>query len=566
MVQPAHREKRTGWTRTIVETKGYGKIGAMMGGKGYGVTAARARTSTRVAIALALALPAAAPAAANVDGAPIIEAARNQDAEAVRTLIADGADVNARQPDGATALHWAAYRDDLEIADLLIDAGADVTAANELGATPLWLAADNSSARMVERLLDAGADPNVTLPEGETPIMTASRTGSVEAVRLLLAHGADIDAAEASRDQTALMWAVAQGHHDVIAALLEHGADVAARSRIRPRLMHSDSTNASQYDQGIVWNRGGYTPLLFAARHGNTEAGRLLVAGGADINETAPTGASVLTIATHSGQTNFALFALEAGADPNARGAGYTPLHAAILRGDLGLVRALTEAGADPNARLEKGTPLRRAGQDWYIAPQLTSATPFWLAAYYQEPQIMRALVDAGADPSLTTLEMWESVFERAGGVGPPYIAGGFQSPLLAAVRGQHNRGRVFNSSLRDPDADERQALEAASVAIEFGADVNHTDRDGTAPIHTAAQRNYATVVELLAEHGADLALKNGNGQTPLQIAEGAEQRRAARPDITTYPSGNSAQALRDLGVVHETAENVQADGTGQQQ
>ena len=531
-----------------------------------GVTATRVRTSALAAIALVLVLLAAGPVAANVDDAPIIEAARGQDAGAVRTLIADGADVNARQPDGATALHWAAYRDDHETAELLIAAGAEVNAANDLGATPLWLSADNGSARMVERLLDAGANPNVVLPEGETPIMTASRTGSAEAVRLLLAHGADIDAAEASRGQTALMWAVAQGHYDVIAALLEHGADVTARSRVRPRLMHNDSTNASQYDQGIVWNRGGYTPLLFAARHGDTEAGRLLVAGGADLNDTAPTGASVLTIATHSGHTNFALFALEAGADPNARDAGYTPLHAAILRGDRVLVQALTDVGADPNARVEKGTPLRRAGQDWYIAPQLASATPYWLAAYYQEPEIMRVLVDAGADPSLTTLELWESVFERAGGVGPPHIAGGFQSPLLAAVRGQHNRGRVFNSSLRDPDADERQALESARVAIEFGADVNHTDLDGTASVHTAAQRNYATVVELLAEHGADLTVKNGNGQTPLQLAERAEQRRAARPDITTYPSGNSAQALRDLGVVHETADNERADGAGQQQ
>lgn len=531
-----------------------------------GATARSARFVTIALLAFALALPAAGAAAANADDAPIIEASRAQDAEAVRALIAEGADVNVRQADGATALHWAAYRDDHAIAELLIDAGADVNEANELGATPLWLAADNGSARMVERLLDAGAGPDAALPEGETPIMTASRTGSAEAVRLLLAHGADINAAETSRDQTALMWAVAQGHHDVIAVLLEHGADVNARSRVRPRLMHNDSTNASQYDQGIVWARGGYTPLLFAARHGDGEAGRLLVAGGADIDDAAPTGASALTIATHGGHTDFALFALEAGADPNASGAGYAPLHAAILRGDLSLVRALTGAGADPNARLEKGTPLRRAGQDWYLAPQLASATPYWLAAYYQEPEIMRALVDAGADPSLTTLELWESVFDRAGGVGPPHIAGGFQSPLLAAVGGRHNRGRVFNSSLRDPDADERQALESARIAIEFGADVNHADRGGTAPIHTAAQRNYATVVQLLAEHGADLTLKNGRGQTPLQIAERAEQGRAARPDITTYPSGNSAQALRDLGVVDEPAVNEQAGRAGQQQ
>ena len=94
---------------------------------------------------------------------PLVEAVKSRDANAVRTLLAEGVDVNAPQPDGATALHWAAYRDDLDTAALLIEAGANVNTANELGATPLWLAADNGSPTMIERLLDAGADPNVAL-------------------------------------------------------------------------------------------------------------------------------------------------------------------------------------------------------------------------------------------------------------------------------------------------------------------------------------------------------------------------------------------------------------------
>ena len=378
--------------------------------------------------------------------------------------------------------------------------------------------------------------------------MTASRTGNADAVRLLAGHGADVNAQERSRGQTALMWAVAQGHHEIIDVLLAHGADMSARSRIRPRMMHADATNGSQYDQGVVWNRGGYTALLFAARHGDVEAARRLVDAGADIDDAAPTGASALVVAAHSGHADFARFALGAGADPNDIGAGYTPLHAAILRGDLQMATALLAAGADPNARLERGTPLRRAGQDWAIAPQLVSATPYWLAAYYQEAGIMRALVAWGADPILTTLERWAYVFERAGGIGPPHVAGGFQTPLLAAVSGVNNRGRRFNSSLRNPDREEHAAYEAAKVAIEHGTDVNQVDHVGTAPLHSAAQRNYATVVELLAEHGADLHVKNGSGTTALTLAARAEARRLERPDITRYPSGNSAQVLRDLG------------------
>ena len=482
----------------------------------------------------------------------LLDAVKAQDADAVRTVLAEGVDVNARQPDGATALHWAAYRDDLDTVRLLIDAGADVDAANELGATALWLAADNGSAPVIAHLLDAGADANVALPEGETPIMTAARTGSAEAVRLLIAHGAEVNVAEESRAQTALMWAVAQGHRAVVEALLEHGADVAARSRVRPRLMHADNTNASQYDQGVMWNRGGFTPLLFAARHGDIDSAALLLASGADVDDRAPTGATALVVAAHSGHSAFGTMLLDAGADPNAGGAGYTALHAAILRGDQALVRQLLAHEADPNLRLEKGTPIRRASQDWAINPSLVSATPFWLAAYFRDPVIMRALVAAGADPRLTTTELWRPVFERAGGIGPPYIAGGFATPLMAAIRGASNRGRFFLASERDPEAEERNALETVALAVELGADVNATDRNGDTALHGAASRNFTTIVRLLATHGADLDVENDAGRTPLALAIAAEAARGRRVVATSVPSGNTAEVLRELGATEE--------------
>lgn len=502
---------------------------------------------------------AAATATAGVEER-LVEAIKSRDADAVRTLLAEGVDVNAPQPDGATALHWAVYRDDLDTATMLIEAGANVNAANELGATALWLAADNGSAPMIERLLEAGADPDVALPEGETPIMTAARTGSPDAVRLLIAHGADLNVAEQSRAQTALMWAVAQGHHAIVEALLEHGADVAARSRVRPRLMHADNTNASQYDQGVMWNRGGFTPLLFAARHGDIDSAALLLAAGADVDDTAPTGASALVVATHSGHGAFGATLLDAGADPNAAGAGYTALHAAVLRGDTMLVRALLAHGADPNARLEKGTPIRRASQDWAINPSLASATPFWLAAYFRDPVIMRALVAAGADPRLATTELWRPVFERAGGVGPPYIAGGFATPLMAAIRGASNRGRFFLASLRDPEAEERNALETVELAIEFGADVNAADRNDDTALHSAASRNFTTIVRLLAAQGADLDVENDAGRTPLALAIAAEASRTRRVDATRFPSGNTAEVLRELGAIEEQKDDKTED------
>ena len=160
--------------------------------------------------------------------------------------------------------------------------------------------------------------------------------------------------------------------------------------------------------------------------------------------------------------------------------------------------------------------------------------------------------VAAGADPRLATTELWRPVFERAGGVGPPYIAGGFATPLMAAIRGASNRGRFFLASLRDPEAEERNALETVELAIEFGADVNAADRNDDTALHSAASRNFTTIVRLLAAQGADLDVENDAGRTPLALAIAAEAARTRRVDATRFPSGNTAEVLRELGAIEE--------------
>src|ERR1700726_4804403 len=87
----------------------------------------------------------------------LVDAAKNRDHEAVRSLLKQHVDVNTPQADGATALAWAAHWNDVETADLLIRAGANVNAANSYGVTPLWEACNNGNAAMVEKLAQAGA-------------------------------------------------------------------------------------------------------------------------------------------------------------------------------------------------------------------------------------------------------------------------------------------------------------------------------------------------------------------------------------------------------------------------
>ncbi len=329
----------------------------------------------------------------------LIEAVRSKDVAAVRNLLKQRLDVNGHQGDGATALHWAAHLDDLAVADLLIRAGARAGVANENGFTPLHLACTNRSPAMVQRLLSAGADANAASLNGETVLMTCARGGEAASVKALLLKGARVNVAEKAHDQTALMWAAAQRHPEVTQLLVEAGADIKARSRIYTQTVVGEQTQRfGREELNYTVLRGGSTPLLFAARSGDVGSTRALLAAGANPNDALPDGTSALVLAAHSGQTEVGKLLLEKGANPDSADVGYTALHAAVLRSDLALVKALLAHGASPNVRMTKGTPLRRDTTDFNLPATLIGSTPYLLAAKFLEPEIMRALAAGGAD------------------------------------------------------------------------------------------------------------------------------------------------------------------------
>ena len=498
--------------------------------------------------------PGFAPAVFAADQ-PLPDAAQRADWSVVHTLIEDGADVTARQGDGATTLHWAAYWDEIEVADLLIRSGADVNVANDLGATPLWAAAENGSARMAQRLLNAGADPNVALLSGETPLMTAARVGAADVARALLEAGAETSIT-AGRGQTALMWAVAQRHSAVVDVLLAHGAAVDARTDVWTEVV---KTTPEPWNPEYVAElpQGGYTPLLFAARVGDLASAKLLVAAGADVNDQPPYGTSATVVAAHSGHRDVAAYLLEQGADPNAADAGYTALHAAILHKDAGLVRALLDHGADANSPVRTSTPVRRDSVDFYLHPSWTGATPFWLAARFNAPDIMRLLLDHGADPraahhprywpgSLSVRD--ERVQVEEGSTTAVMAAAGLggRNPLISVDRMDRiAESAPVRSTRREPDRDivERTMLEAVTLAAEQGIDVNVANADGNTALHAAAGAGYDRVVEYLVAQGARTDLENADGRTPLRLAQ-----RGALRGRSDGPHASTVELLRRLG------------------
>ena len=413
---------------------------------------------------------------------PLVDAVKMGDSAIVRRLIADGADPNAGEADGTTALHWAARRDDVEAASLLLDAGADVDAANRYGVTPLLLASENGTA-MVETFLAAGADPNVASPEGETPLMLSARADSAAAVRALGGAGAEIDATEGWRGQTALMWAASQDSATAARALLDLGAAVQVKSE------------------------GGFTPLLFATREGNVETLRVLLDGGGNPDDALPSGMSALVLAVYNAHYDLAVELLDATADPNADGQGWTALHQLIWtrRPNLGrnppfpvphgrldaldTARALVEHGANVNARQVEEpldgnrNVLKRAG-----------STPLLLAAKAADSEMMRVLLELGADPMVTTEEG--------------------ATPLMAAA------GVGIWKIGENPGTNE-QALEAVTLTWELRNDVTAADANGDTALHGAVHRGADDIVRFLVEKGADLDAVNTNGWTALSIAQG---------------------------------------------
>jgi ankyrin repeat protein len=445
----------------------------------------------------------------------LVTAVKGGDSGAVRAVLLKRPLVNAPDDTGTTALHWAVQGNDLESVRLLLHAGANARVANRYGVTPLQLAAVNGTPRIIHALLEAGADPNAVLPEGETVLMTAARTGRPEALKALLDHGADASAQERWFGETALMWAAAENHAEAVKILVERGAAVNARSTLL------DLAKAKRRSGQSILSLGSWTPLMYAARENALAAGRTLVASGADLNLADPDGATALVVAIINANYEFAAMLIDAGADPNVVDleAGMGPLYAAVDMHRLAIghgrpnpkvssvldspdiVRMLLARKADPNARLK--APILQRHHTAGDGALGAGATPFMRAAKSGDVELMKLLLAAGADPSLTLPNHSTALMFTAG------LGWRDGSPAAPSF---------------DRGTDE-EAIEAIRLQLSLGADINAANDAGDTALHVAVTgRGSPVIVRFLIAQAANLRAVNKRGLTPLAAASASRK------------------------------------------
>ena len=378
--------------------------------------------------------------AATPDDSPVADAAQRGETEEIRTLLRQGADPSAAQPDGMTALHWSALNNQLEIVETLIFAGATLQPATRVGGyTPLHLASRAGNADVVAALLDAGADPDLLTGTGAASLHFAAESNGVKVVNALVGHGADVNVRDGYSSRTPAMFAASRNSAAALQALLDAGADPdlvsdtrdyaeieaadreerTRRQRIReaekepepeeepgaqtpgqgrggPPGAGAGQGNAPELPPGSpkplssieqIGIQGGFAPLHYAVRNGHAEAARVLVDGGADLNLGTADQSSPLLLATINGNYDLARTLLEAGADPNI----------------------LSDDGASP---LFAALNIEWSLRTWYPQPQ----------AFRQQEtthlELMQLLLDAGADPNArTTTHIWYAAY-NAGRMG----------------------------------------------------------------------------------------------------------------------------------------------------
>jgi ankyrin repeat protein len=496
---------------------------------------------------------------------PLAAVEAGDHAAAMRLAATKGANVNATGADGSTAIMYAAANNDLELVRALIKAGANVKLANQLGTSAITEAAIIGSAPIIDALLKAGANPNFRTTDGETPLMAAARSGKVDAAKVLLAAGADINARETWGGQSAIMWASAQSQPEMVKFLASKDANL------------NDHGKVNQWERKIIQeprpkdlNKGGFTPLHYAAREGCIACVENLLAAHADPDSEDPDRETPLLLALENMHFDTAAVLVKGGADLDKWDLfGRSPVYMAadvstlptkgngavavlpspdkLTAVDVG--RMMLEKGANPNIQLKRRPPYRDVPQDRGGDAMLAQgATPLLRAARGGDDKFVALLLEYKALVDLPSKEGITPLMAAAGvDYGTRVTRGRNRTDegvlatmaLLIKAGADVNACSLLDRNLAGGYRAGRSAGAAAAAASGFGAGdsvgeriANSFRRGSQMPsanavpnqtaLHGAAEHGFDKFIEFLVANGADLTAKDASGRTPLDVARGA--------------------------------------------
>ncbi len=491
-----------------------------------------------VSLAVLLAL-ASAPISAAVD-APVADAAVRQDVDAVRGLLARGADPDAAHGDGMTALHWAARHGDVGLVALLLGAGADAETRTRLGGhTPLHVASRSAQEGAATALLEGGADPNAVTTTGATALHFAAGSGAAGAVAALLDHGADPDAREPVWGQTPLMFAAARARTEALAVLLARGADpelagtvvdVAARNE-------ADREDSRRRRERMAALRSALASERSAARPNATAAPSAAGAPGAPRAGAAPPTSSPSAEAGAAGAAAPAGWTSSRPLSPEARAAAAEaeaaaieadlqeepePLGFADLVGTHGGLTALLLAAREGHA--DAASALLEGGADVNRVSAADGTSALLIASINGHFDLALRLLERGADPTLASDAGATPLY----GALNMHWAPKARHPQPTDYLQQSTSYLELMQALIDAGADVNARLKRSLWYTTYNRDLLGVDRAGATLFWRAAHALDLNAMRLLLAHGAD---------PHLPTIKVPSRRRPLDPDPSGLPA-----------------------------
>jgi ankyrin repeat protein len=442
-------------------------------------------------------------------------AARNGNPDAIKVLIAAGAEINAREPvRGTTALMWAAEQRHPEAVKALLAAGADHSIRSGGAGVSRNYLAPRVNTRNVEEAqrrreravaagrtyqeqlefenanggVNRGASPGgpVQPTQGGAPAGGAPGQGAAAAAPAGAGGGAGAAAGQGGGGG-------GRGGRGGRGGGGQGGGRGGAQAEQAPQGDQTDTDDPEVVAGLVGGGGGGLTALVFASREGDLESVKALVEAGANVNLATAGSWTPLLTAINNRNYRIAGYLLDHGANPNTPNnpAGWTPLYLAtdnrnIEGGDypvpkpdidhLEIIKLLIAKGANVNGTIRDNTLTRTIfTMQWFFE---AGATPFIRASMSSDTELMKLLLQNGADPKART-NNGDTALTLAGGIG--WVD-----------------GVTYERSAKEN-------LEAVRMLLDLGVDPNTANNEGRTPLMGAALKGRNEVVQLLVDRGARL-------------------------------------------------------------